>query len=398
MKKLPLKLLLFTIIAITFISCKNDDTPEFACLPLDLVNETHWSGPFAGTDPTVLYIPDTYAVYWYFVVDRSQSPNQYIQINGDYGNARYMSYNVYDLNELTTLGSILDKDMAPHCDSYNPFTPGINVNGTLSTYRVNIVPNNIEVADINNELKFDEKISSLIVMLRYYVYKTDLMAGVPLPTIIGRDPVSGSEVPILFSSQAPSVDVTPFTNQLYDFAKAGQLDFIGFWKLESSGLLENHDNIYLIGPGIVKEDELAIIKFQPPSFQLDLSQPKDVRYWSLNIGDNKTLNYNGIKDEDAILADDGWCYIVYGRSNNEVKSMCTEKKFNYVEWNVPSDTAFFTYRNLVSNDFPGNLDNVPTVDPTQPLESLILDLAKNYIGNYAPRGEKMTITDFLNSK
>ncbi|PKP29741.1 MAG: hypothetical protein CVT99_16035 [Bacteroidetes bacterium HGW-Bacteroidetes-16] len=398
MKKLPLKLLFFAIIAITFISCKNDDTPEVACLPLDLVNETHWSGPFAGTDPTVLYIPDTYAVYWYFVVDRSQSPNQYIQINGDYGNARYMSYNVYDLNELTTLGSILDKDMAPHCDSYNPFTPGINVNGTLSTYRVNIVPNNIEVADINNELKFDEKISSLIVMLRYYVYKTDLMAGVPLPTIIGRDPVSGSEVPILFSSQAPSVDVTPFTNQLNDFAKAGQLDFIGFWKLESSGLLENHDNIYLIGPGIVKEDELAIIKFQPPSFQLDLSQPKDVRYWSLNIGDNKTLNYNGIKDEDAILADDGWCYIVYGRSNNEVKSMCTEKKFNYVEWNVPSDTAFFTYRNLVSNDFPGNLDNVPTVDPTQPLESLILDLAKNYIGNYAPRGEKMTITDFLNSK
>jgi hypothetical protein len=365
---------------------------------LNLANETHWKGPFAGTDPTVLYIPDTYAVYWYFVVDRSQSPNQYIQINGNYGNARYMSYNVYDLNELTTLGSILDKDMAPHCDSYNPFATGIDVNGALSTYRVNIVPNNIEVADINNELKFDEKINSLIVMLRYYVYKTDLMAGVALPTIIGRNPVSGSEVPVKYSSESPSVDVTPFTQQLNDFARIGQFDSIGFWKLPSSGLLENHDNIYLIGPAIVNADELAIIKFQPPGFQSDFSQPKDVRYWSLNIGDNKTLNYNGIKDEDAVLADDGWCHIVYGRLNNEVKSRCADKKFNYVEWIVPSDTAFFTYRNLVSNDFPGNLDNVPTTDPAKPLESLYLDLAKKYIGNYAPRGEVMTITEFLNSK
>ena len=113
-------------------------------------------------------------------------------------------------------------------------------------------------------------------------------------------------------------------------------DSIGFWKLDSSGLLANKDNEYLIGPAICSGDQLAIIKFKPPTFNTvnDITQSKDVRYWSLNIGDTETFTYNGIKDEDAIIADDGWCYVVFGRPNNEVESKCDIMKYQLTIFNL----------------------------------------------------------------
>lgn len=93
-------------------------------------------------------------------------------------------------------------------------------------------------------------------------------------------------------------------------------------------------------PSIVSSDELAVIRLQPPSYQTDFSIPADVRYWSMNIGDNKTLNYNGIKDSDAIVADDGWTYFVFGRDNNDVKAKCDEIKYNFVEWKMPTDRSW----------------------------------------------------------
>jgi len=224
------------------------------------------------------------------------------------------------------------------------------------------------------------------------------MAGVPLPIIVGKDPSNNSDVELNFSPDKPSVDVSQFTDQMNDLSKVGNLNSIGFWKTGSNGLLANNDNKYLIGPSIVSSDELAVIRLQPPSFQTDFSIPADVRYWSINIGDNKTLNYNGIKDDDAIVADDGWTYFVFGRDNNDVKAKCDQIKYNFVEWKMPTDTAFFIYRNLVSENFPGNLDNVDSVDTEKPIEGLIEYRADKQIGNYAPRGEKVTVIDFINSK
>jgi hypothetical protein len=53
---------------------------------------------------------------------------------------------------------------------------------------------------------------------------------------------------------------------------------------------------------------------------------------------------------------------------------------------------------LVSENFPGNLDNVDSVDTEKPIEGLIEYRADKQIGNYAPRGEKVTVIDFINSK
>jgi hypothetical protein len=391
---------IYLFLGLLIVACSSDDgNSDSNCIPLDFNNDnsSRWEGPFLGTDDTVTYIPDYYAVYYYFVVKELQ--DLYIQINGKYGNARYMSYNIYDANSLSNTGdgSILDKEITPYCDSYNPYSAVDNGNST--NYNVNIVSTSL---GLDNELIFSEEIDSLVVMLRYYVPEDSNgeIAGIELPSIVGEKTDMSGEIDLSFA-QIQNPDTGPLAAKLTIMAEVVSTltDSIGFWKLDSSNLLANNDNEYLIGPAICSEDQLAIIKFKPPTYNTanDITQSKDVRYWSLNIGDRQTFTYNGIKDEDAIIADDGWCYIVFGRPNNEVESKCAIRNYNYVEWNVPSDIGVIIYRNMLGNSlFEGWLGNVLplTLNPLE--QGTVLEyLAPNFINDYGPRGIRVNVTDFL---
>ena len=395
-----MKKLIYLFLGLLIVACNSDDgNSDSNCIPLDFNNDnsSRWEGPFLGTDDTVAYIPEYYAVYYYFVVKELQ--DIYIQINGEYGNARYMSYNIYDASTLSNTGdgSILDNEINPYCDSYNPYSTVDNGNST--NYNVNIVSNSL---GIENELMFPQDIDSLVVMLRYYVPEDSNgeIAGVELPSIVGKKTDMSGEIDLNFA-QIQNPDTGPLAAKLTIMAEVVSTltDSIGFWKLDSSNLLANNDNEYLIGPAICSEDQLAIIKFKSPTYNTanDITQSKDVRYWSLNIGDRQTFTYNGIKDEDAIIADDGWCYIVFGRPNNEVESKCAIRNYNYVEWNVPSDIGVIIYRNMLGNSlFEGWLGNVLPLT-LNPLEqgTVLEHLAPNFINDYGPRGIRVNVTDFL---
>lgn len=396
-----MKKLIYLFLTVLIVACSDDNgNSDPNCIPQDFNNDNSspWEGPFLGTDETVAYIPDYYAVYYYFVVKELQ--DLYIQINGKYGNARYMSYNIYDASTLSNTGdgSLLDKEISPYCDSNNPFSSGDN-NGVLTNYSLNILSTSL---GLDNELIFSEEIDSLVVMLRYYVPvdSNGEIAGTELPSIVGKKTDMSGEIDLSFA-QIQNPDTGPIAGQLTIMAEvvSAVTDSIGFWRLDSSNLLPNYDNKYLIGPAVCSEDQLAIIKFKPPTFNTanDITQSKDVRYWSLNIGDRQTFTYNGIKDEDAIIADDGWCYIVFGRPNSEVESKCVLRSYNYVEWNVPSDIGIIIYRNMLGNSlFEGWLENVPvlTLNPFTPGTALE-SLAPNWINDYGPRGIRVNVTDFL---
>ena len=395
--------LIYLFLGLLIVACNNDDNSssynESNCIPLNFNNNnsSRWEGPFMGTNDTVAYIPDYYAVYYYIVVKELQ--DLYIQINGKYGNARYMSYNIYDADVLTNTGdgSILDKEINPYCDSYNPYSAVDNGNST--NYNVNIVSNSL---GLDNELIYPPETDSLVVMLRYYVPEDSNgeIAGVELPSIVGKKIDMSGEMDLSFAQlNPPTIDTLKLKLTIMAEVVSTLTDSIGFWKLDSSGLLANKDNEYLIGPAICSEDQLAIIKFKPPTYNTanDITQSKDVRYWSLNIGDTETFTYNGIKDEDAIIADDGWCYVVFGRPNNEVESKCDIMKYNYLEWNVPSDIGIIIYRNMLGDNlFEGWLGNVPplTLNPLE--QGTVLEyLAPNFINDYGPRGIRVNVTDFL---
>jgi hypothetical protein len=392
------KLLLLS--ALLIFACNSDDVTDSDCSELNFNNDylSQWNGPFLGTDETVAYIPDYYAVYYYFVVKELQ--DLYIQVNGEFGNARYMSYNIYDANTLSNTGdgSLLDKEISAYCDSNNPFSSSDN-NGNKTNYSLNILSSSL---GLENELVFSQDIDSLVVMLRYYVPENSNgeIAGVELPSIVGKKTDLSGEIDLTFA-QIQNPDAGPLAAKLTLMAEVVSTfsNSIGFWKLDSSNLLANNDNEYLIGPAICTEDQLAVIKFKPPTFNTpdDIDQAKDVRYWSLNIGDRQTFTYNGIKDEDAVVADDGWCYVVFGRPNSDVESKCDLRKYNFVEWNVPSDTGVIIYRNMLGNSlFEGWLGNVPVLTFSPFVPGTVLDyLAPNWINDYSPRGTRVDVTDFL---
>ena len=59
---------IYLFLGLLIVACSSDDgNSDSNCIPLDFNNDnsSRWEGPFLGTDDTVAYIPDYYAVYYY---------------------------------------------------------------------------------------------------------------------------------------------------------------------------------------------------------------------------------------------------------------------------------------------------------------------------------------------
>ena len=64
-----------------------------------------WEAPYRGDDPALLYLPDTKATYWRYGWKRKPGSKTGIIIKGQMPDARYFSYNVYNDDIKSTLGS-----------------------------------------------------------------------------------------------------------------------------------------------------------------------------------------------------------------------------------------------------------------------------------------------------
>ena len=73
---------------------------------------------------------------------------------------------------------------------------------------------------------------------------------------------------------------------------------IPFHAIDTEGFIENNDNRYLLSAITKKEEEVYMFRFKSPSFTAgpeDINQT-DVRYWSFNLGNSATYNFNALKD------------------------------------------------------------------------------------------------------
>ena len=172
-----------------------------------------------------------------------------------------------------------------------------------------------------------------------------------------------------------------------------------FYKVIGEGMIQNNDNLYLLSGVTKQENEVYVLKYKAPSFVRkteDIGQT-DVRYWSVNIGDDLSYDFNAIKDEDCIIDSSGYVTIVIGDEGADVRSKCEEKGFNFMEWNIPRDKGYIIYRNmLTSKDFEGNIINVPALKDTG-IDAFTNKEAGNYIGEYAPVGYRISAQNFLKS-
>lgn len=364
-----------------------------------------WSIPFSGMKRWVLFDPDMNATYWYYAVTREVSDTTGFRFHGQFAHARYQAYNVYndETKDLVWGGdpahasALSDVAIVPDPGSNNPFLLGVPRDTADRDYTVWVVPEGAATPGFTNVITFPASVTRLSIFLRVYLpdQNVDLAGGVPLPTIESFDTATGSPAPCLptrnifaeISGGEGSEAPNPGPNS------DGQ---VRFYRLGGGGLYPNEDSAYLAT--IFKEigDSVAVIRFRPPTYT-DTSDPAGIipaqamtRYWSFNVYSIRITNVTAcLADYQAVVANDGFVYIVLGRRTPELLEKT--EGMNFLPWG-PHDEILFVYRNITPNaQFPYSAAAVPIYsdDETQP--------ANTFIGEYAPIGVYTSTEQFLRS-
>ncbi len=365
--------------------------------------------PFLGQVPTTLALPDYYANYFAYGFDWKRNPHVGLRITGDFGYARYMSYNLYSAVRGTSLNAMTDVEIEPLPDNVNPFVAGNPADAANRRYVVNVFCKDNashQTRELSNALTFNTRddITLLLVILRYYLPQDgDATAKVPLPRIEAFDTQANRAV-----ERPPSVAIAKMPEPLYQKRLEPIFQTIvdntlRFYHVEGSGQFNNADNLYLMNAVQKRHDEVLLLKFQAPHYGHNNSQyPKaDVRYWSFNQGNADSSTPAGMPDHEFQKARDGLTYLAIG--DHAIKDWAQQGGYNFMRWEATSKQAVVLYRNLVTNpDFPGSINNVRVLSTLQeqpirgPHDPRINGMdAQRFIGPYAPAGIKVKQAEFM---
>ena len=294
------KLYIFIVSLVLIVSCNSDDDTQ--CTPTVINGSTTYWDEYLGHDETVDFWPDKYVNYWAVEVDKNDFPNIGFKIQGEFPNARYFSYNVYGTDRNST-ASLFDTEIKSEVCSTNPFnnmtseTPGNN-----NLYTIFVVPESVSEFDTeDNVLKFIDGEDKITLMLRYYVPQGNDQAGVPLPTLEVFD--LDTKEPVTIPETNDILTVTPQTLARIDAAYAFQIDNkVRFYRGDATGLYPNNDNKYVRTFLNFDNDDVYIIRWKSPIVPTNVAEYEtaEVRYTSMNFGDNLTKNYDGIYDDETI--------------------------------------------------------------------------------------------------
>ena len=107
-----------------------------------------------------------------------------------------------------------------------------------------------------------------------------------------------------------------------------------------------------------------------------------------------TYNFNAIKDEDAIIDQDGYVNIILSSADSEMEELTTQLGYNFMEWNMPWQKALILFRHMLANkSFEAQIDNVPPIN-SETTEFTKLE-GQIFMGDYAPQGIRMSKAKFL---
>ncbi|MEM1119636.1 MAG: hypothetical protein AAGJ18_04265, partial [Bacteroidota bacterium] len=265
-----------------------------------------------GRDTTVGLWPDVYANYFSYTFVRTDE-NVGIQIKGQFPDARYMSYNVYNLEDKSTQGSIIDADI--QTDSGRPNPTLVKEGLPDETYTINVIPAKNKDADLPNKLVFRDDSKVLLIVLRYYDFNQDDYAGVDLPTTQAFEMTESTAfqpvnlpLGLNLKSLVDAPEIAKDVDFLYQAENLQALDgpknqqtyySLPFFRVIGEGMIQNNDNLYLLTGITKKKEEVYVMQFQAPTFvqtAADLDSA-EVRYWSINIGNDRSYVFNALKDE-----------------------------------------------------------------------------------------------------
>jgi hypothetical protein len=372
----------------------------------DLALPGGWQQEFLGSEPGVVFFPDRNVNYWTYRLNRTRAGNHVgIRIQGAYPQARYLGINIYDNSTLSPVASMVDVAIAADPGSVNPFLQEEwHDHHPAGYYTVDVVPEGTVVPGAANVIEYPDDLEAVSIFLRYYLAGPDPRGGFPLPTLSAFDTRTGEPLDFPQPAGKPLEARTRLEAFLQRLAVDYAADLVAPWfdlnlrerllayRPSAAGLFGNRDNLYLTIPVTKKPDEVAVLRFRPPSFPRRNGEigEADVRYWSLSLGDRDTFNYWTLSDAEARVADDGYVYVVTGPPVPELLEKAG--KYNVIPWEL-GDQGVLVYRNLLTREgFRGAISRVPELGDGRFTRSFSAGL---YIGEYAPDGVLMPLEEFL---
>ena len=396
-----MRLFLLLVLAILFYGCQDDSfTPTIK----------YWYENI-GSNKNLPLLPDSNVNYFLYSFKRNKGDQIGIRIKGQYGYARYMSFNIYDNNTISSVGSIVDVRIIPDAGSTNPYLPASDPDVTNRDYTVNIFPR--ESADslaYPNSLLYDDKLENIGIILRYYVPKNDPYASVSLPKVEAFDVGTGQSVatppPVVTDFDAQFKEKYKKISLLLGFAALLEAPKdVYFYRFSGIFLYPNFDNYYLFSPITFNKNQVVMLRLKAPTFphsnaDNDIS---DVRYFSFCLCDDKTYTYKTTTDIECKIADaDGYINLVIGEDDAALRTKAAGLNYIVLPTELQNNVkGLIIYRNLLTRTgFPYSMGKVPDVSQHITLENIlnISNLqAQTYMSGYAPVGKKMTKAQFLDN-
>jgi hypothetical protein len=373
------------------------------------------------SNPDLLNIayPDESATYW--GVALPMLPGTRIRIEGQYPQARYFSFNVYD-PQLRPVDAVADYRLMPRVAGTNSFS---NANAPAGAEYVayivpeakpeNPEPNTIYAGSVELPGGMALPLNPLpIVLYRIYLPEVDATGGVPLPRLIFES-ADGSQTPLAlgvceplppegvppilndlireasFPGEAgPSEAAPPRVNRFYNLFESLRVLLSTQAGMEippnpltesgAGGFLSNRDIAYVSALFTRRSGSLYMVRARAPT---TARHPSDaplgsahLRYWSLCTNEFATQRFVAcVYDEQVSLDPSGYFTLVVSDPEDRPENAIAENGMTWLPWGGVYPDSLLIYRHMLPNaNFAEAVQNIPYGTPPQ-----------DVMGEYFPR-------------
>lgn len=418
---MKLKNLIASIVVacIAFSACSDQDKNSTSTVQNPSPKE-QWGPTCKGADFTVPQLPDLFVNYWEYSFSVEENANLALKISGLFPSCRYFSFSTYNDETGDVISGMSDFEIVPDEGSVNPF---VQTSTAKNSFTVYIVPANITDAQVaqlhsKNIIRLGDSIRKACLIIREYL-GVDEFGGVELPAIQAYDINTMAEVPAPIRGTSNMWrEPAPF-QPLWSDANTD----VPFMLSPHGTFYPNNATDYLYCRTAIEDNQVMTWSFIPAPYpkRVEDYAGAPCRYWSMCFGTQlDTRSYYSVYDAQANVPDGEKVTFVLCVKQNprlaEIEQRVAEAKaageyINLVVWDRERPSYFgpekpigncitVMYRNILPNKewehSMSRMKPTPFGDPvTSSLEEPDSMQADLFLGEYGPRGTKVTSEEFL---
>lgn len=407
------------VACIAFSACSDQDKNSTSTVQNPSPKE-QWGPTCKGADFTVPQLPDLFVNYWEYSFSVEENANLALKISGLFPSCRYFSFSTYNDETGDVISGMSDFEIVPDEGSVNPF---VQTSTAKNSFTVYIVPANITDAQVaqlhsKNIIHLGDSIHKACLIIREYL-GVDEFGGVELPAIQAYDINTMVEVPApirgtsnMWREPAPFQPIWSDANTDVPFMLSPHGTFY-----------PNNATDYLYCRTAIEDNQVMTWSFIPAPYpkRVEDYAGAPCRYWSMCFGTQlDTRSYYSVYDAQANVPDGEKVTFVLCVKQNprlvEIEQRVAEAKaageyINLVVWDRERPSYFgpekpigncitVMYRNILPNKewehSMSRMKPTPFGDPvTSSLEDPENMQADLFLGEYGPRGTKVTTEEFL---